>query len=97
MNPNGTKYQPPPSRVLDKRIQSFDKPGEHLWTMMASWHISDARVAAAHMRGADPENPILMDTENLIGFVGPGCFKCEQPYSNRVARGPCRGSVTKTQ
>lgn len=36
------------------------------------------------------ETPML-DTENLLLITGPGCYYCEQPYSERVAMRRCSG------
>jgi hypothetical protein len=53
--------------------------------MSAAWRVDDP---VNLLVGADA---VLMDAENLIMMAGPGCFKCEQPYSRRLARRPCRG------
>jgi hypothetical protein len=37
-----------------------------------------------------PYDPML-DQENLLTIVGPGCFYCEQPWSPRLARRRCPG------
>lgn len=84
------KYVPPDQAVRDRRIKAADKPGEHLWIMTAAWLIPDPRALR-------DDSLKLLDTENMVAFEGPGCFKCEKPFSNRVARQPCRGSVTELQ
>lgn len=73
----------PSAATLDKRLEACDKPGEHLWILMASWHLTD------------PERPgeVFLDIENLLIFTSPGCFKCELPYSRKLARMPCRGKI----
>lgn len=58
--------------------------------MTAAWQVTDPRAAR------DGELH-LMDRENLLMIAGPGCYKCERPFSNRVAKQPCRGSVTELQ
>jgi hypothetical protein len=80
-------YQPIPASAMERRLVSADRPGAHLWVMVAAWIIADPRSAA------DPDVIKLMDRENLVQFQGPGCFKCEQPFSNRLARKPCRGKL----
>jgi hypothetical protein len=60
-----------------------DRPGEHLWTLMAVWAVSD------------PERPqMMLDAENIIEIAGPGCFKCEREYSRKLAKRACTGSVS---
>jgi len=81
------QYVPPGRQQLDRRITALDKPGEHLWTMLAAWHIADPAAAA------DPGRPKFMDQENLLVFNGPGCFKCEKPYSAQMAKRRCLGRV----
>jgi hypothetical protein len=81
------QYLPPDRPILDKRLSALDKPGQHLWIMIGTWHIADP--AAAY----DPARIKLMDRENLLSFQGPGCFKCERPYSAKMAKRPCLGSV----
>ena len=80
----GVRYEAPAAELLDRRLMAADKPGRHMWVLTAAWLT------------ADPESgQINMDAENLLSVQGPGCFKCEQPYSRRLARRPCRGSVTE--
>ena len=83
---DGTKYLPPDLGTLDQRMAAADRPGEHLWVMTAAWRVTDPRAAR--------DGPVLLDIENILAFAGPGCFKCEEPFSNRLARSPCRGNVT---
>lgn len=79
----GIRYDLPSSAVLDRRAQQADKPGEHLWVVLATWHISD------------PERPgaEFLDQENLILVTGVGCFKCEKEYSRQLAKQRCTGSL----
>jgi len=82
----GVRYEAPSAARLDQRLEAADRPGEHLWVLTAAW------IAP------DPERPrIDMDAENLVSVQGPGCFKCERPYSRRLARKPCRGSISDLQ
>jgi hypothetical protein len=78
----GVRYRTPSPDRLDRRLANADHPGRHLWVLTAAWLV------------ADPESrEVQMDAENLITVQGPGCFKCEQPYSRRIAAKPCRGTV----
>lgn len=68
--------------VFAGRLQQLDKPGAHLWVYVAGWAAADPRARQAQL-----------DAENLISLTGPGCWKCEQPFSNRLAKRPCRGRI----
>lgn len=72
----------PDAYRFGQRLEQLDKPGAHLWVYVAAWAAGDPRATDA-----------LLDNENLVSLTGPGCFKCEQPFSNRLARRPCRGKV----
>jgi hypothetical protein len=76
------EHIPPDDEVFDRRLAQLDRPGTHLWVYVAAWAAADPRAAEAHL-----------DSENLVSITGPGCFKCEQPFSNRLARKPCRGRI----
>lgn len=65
-----------------RRLSRLDKPGAHLWVYVAAWSTTNPR-----------ETEAMLDSENLVSLNGPGCFKCEQPFSNRLARQPCRGKL----
>lgn len=66
--------------VFARRLRQLDKPGAHLWVYTAAWATTEPRAREAQL-----------DSENLVSLAGPGCWKCEQPFSNRLARRPCRG------
>jgi hypothetical protein len=83
----GVHYAPIPSTIMDARLRAADKPGEHLWIMTAAWTIADPATAR------DPEVIKMMDRENLVLFAGPGCFKCERPYSGKMAKRRCLGRL----
>lgn len=65
-------------------------PGEHLWTLIVSYRVSDDAVKALR-DGKDPE--MMLDHENLISVDGPGCYKCELPFSRRLSFRRCTGSM----
>lgn len=85
--PRPDQYAPPSAEQLDKRMRAADIRGQHLWVMTAGWLIADP--ASAY----DPGVIKLMDRENLVIMAGPGCYKCEQPYSPRIARRTCHGKI----
>jgi hypothetical protein len=68
---------------LANRLERADKPGQHLWTILGVWMVTNP---------AQREN-VELDAENLLTVEGPGCFKCELPYNVQTARKPCRGSL----
>jgi hypothetical protein len=82
-----TQYLPPEREILDKRLTAADRPGEHLWIMTAAWLLADPASAS------DPSKIKLMDRENLVTLAGPGCWKCEEEYSPRLAKRRCRGKL----
>lgn len=63
-------------------------PGRHLWTMLAVWSVADPTAAQ------DPTATIHLDRENLLTIEGPGCFKCEEPYTPRLAGRRCQGRMS---
>lgn len=54
----------------------------HLWIVTSVYQVDPAQWSAV--------NKPILDQENLIALVGPGCYYCERIY--RVAKNtPCRG------
>lgn len=63
------------------RIPEFDsRSGDHLWNMlvMYKWKPGDTPV---------------LDQENLLSIIGPGCFFCEQMYDEIIAKRRCKGPL----
>lgn len=81
----GIRYSPADPARLAAHLSRLDKPGEHLWVMTAAWAVTDPQSLAG---------PTLLDAENLVGFAGPGCYKCEKEWSREVAAQRCTGSTT---
>ncbi len=67
-------------RRLDELIARAERTGDHIWCAMVAYHITDP----------DAPNQNL-DTENLIGWPGVGCYRCEQPYARRLRHRRCPG------
>jgi len=86
-----SKYLPPSTETLETRLINLDKPGEHLWIMTGAWHIANPESAF------DPAQIKLMDRENLVAFAGPGCYKCEKPYSKQMSKRRCNGTIDTVQ
>jgi hypothetical protein len=83
----GVRYEPIDPRTMAARMARADRPREHIWVMVAAWIIAQPGSAR------DPDVIKLLDRENLVQFQGPGCFKCEQPYSAALAAKPCKGRL----
>lgn len=63
------------------RIPEYDpRSGDHLWIILTMYRWGGPAV----------ELPVL-DTENLLSVQGPGCYYCEQPYSQRIYKRRCPG------
>ena len=58
------------------------QPGEHLWVVVSMYRVTPNRERYD------------LDTENLLNIEGPGCYWCEQPWSEPLATAPCRGAGT---
>lgn len=64
--------------------------GEHLWTILTMHRVSSDMIRRLN-RGEEP-GAELLDHESLLTLEGPGCFKCEQPYSRYLAHRKCTGT-----
>jgi hypothetical protein len=84
----GTRYHADPADdARARKLAAFDSPGKHIWVMAAAWMVTDPQGWAT---GGTPQ---LLDAENLVMLTGPGCLKCELPWSRKLAAQPCRGSL----
>lgn len=74
-------------------VQGMTDPGrgEHLWVYLAMFKMADATLKAS-LEGRVP-GPEILDHENLLSVEGPGCFKCEEPFSPRLAHRKCTGTM----
>jgi hypothetical protein len=86
----GHQYRPVSQEVLQRRMELHDKPGQHLWMMTAAWAVSDPQGAATGAAGEQ-----VMDSENLLSFGGPVCFKCEELWTRKRQAQRCPGSITE--
>lgn len=78
-------YNPPDEGTLLARLTATDRAGEHLWCITAIWRVPDPRTNGCES--------MLLDVENMLGFGGTGCYKCERAYSEQLAAQPCTGSI----
>lgn len=70
------------------RVPEFDpRAGEHLWTISLTYRVDPAKFTP---EGAG-DGPALLDLENLLLTVGPGCFYCERIYTPLLATRRCPG------
>lgn len=76
---DGSRFE----KVYQSSPENDVEPGEHLWTMIMMHKVSDPAVLFAGEWHAD--------LESLVLTSGPGCFICEQTYSETVAAKPCPG------
>jgi hypothetical protein len=83
----GTRYAPADPDRLEAHLDRLDKPGQHIWVMTAAWAVTDPQASAT-------TGPVFLDAENLVGFAGPGCYKCEREWSRKIAAQRCNGSTT---
>lgn len=83
------RVQVPAARVHNQQIQD-PGPGEHLWTSMVLYRIPVVMVNAMKA-GRDP-GPLMLDHENVL-TLEMGCYKCEEPWSRRMAFRRCTGSL----
>lgn len=66
------------------RIPEFDpRSGEHCWIEIVAYRVFPERWSKDQL-------PVL-DQENLVSIQGPGCFYCEEPYTERLAKRRCPG------
>lgn len=66
------------------KLPEFDsRSGDHLWIMITMFKCDPSRL----LRGEQ----LLMDHENLLSTVGPGCFYCEKPYTPGTDKRRCKG------
>ncbi|MEU5772657.1 hypothetical protein ABZ819_05045 [Streptomyces venezuelae] len=65
--------------------------GEHLWIIATMYRVSDDMIRG--LNNGEESGPSLLDHENLLTLEGPGCFKCEQPYSRYLAHRKCTGTM----
>lgn len=56
------------------------RPGEHLWIVMSMFRVTPGVAARFDL-----------DRENLLTIEGPGCYWCEEPWTEAMAARPCRG------
>jgi hypothetical protein len=84
----GAHYHADPrDEARARKVAAADQPGKHMWIMLAAWIVTDPQGWATGTR------PQMLDYENLATLDGPGCYKCEQPWSRKLAAQPCRGSL----
>lgn len=72
--------------AFQRPLPEYDpRSGNHLWMVSTVF-----RVNPEHWTEESTEIPLL-DPENLITAIGPGCLFCERPYSKLLATRRCTG------
>lgn len=65
-------------------IPEFDsRSGNHYWIIINTYHVNPKTMTET--------DPVLLDQENLVNIVGPGCFYCEKEYTPLIAKKRCTG------
>jgi hypothetical protein len=54
--------------------------GQHLWVVTSLYKVTPK-----------PLGEYFLDMENLLTIDGPGCFWCEEMWSEHINNKPCRG------
>lgn len=80
----GVFYRAPDHALLETRLNAADKPGKHLWVFASAWLVQDPKLLG---------DEVIFDQENLLTLQGPGCYKCEKPYSGQMAKRKCLGTL----
>jgi len=71
---------------FDQALAYAEKAEEHLWTVLVAH-----RITADHARRvAAGQEPALLDGESAAA-IGLGCYRCEEPFTPRLADRRCRG------
>lgn len=68
-----------------RELPEFDpRTGDHLWNVVALFRINVEQLG-------DPTATPMLDSENLVSIMGPGCLHCEEVYTPQLAKRRCRG------
>lgn len=70
---------------FDEDLARAEKADEHVWIIAVAHRITAEHARTVHA-GAEPA---ILDAESAI-VTGLGCYRCEEPYSPRLASRRCR-------
>lgn len=70
---------------FDQDLAYAEKAEEHLWIVAVAHRITE-EGARAYLAG----ETVILDAES-VSITGVGCYRCEQPFSPRLAGKRCRG------
>lgn len=75
-----------PRRAREGRgIPEFDPVTcAHSWAMIGTWSIDPLKVMGLGGQG-------ILDQENLLALVGPGCLHCDSEFTPLIASRRCMG------
>jgi hypothetical protein len=68
--------------------------GAHQWVVTAAWQLSADAARRQATGGAHEE--VFLDLENLLTVDGPGCWVCEQIWTEAIADQPCPGDPSRS-
>ena len=70
---------------VEDKFPEFDpRSGNHFWIMTGAWKCDPKAILAN-------KEPALLDHENLLGVLGPGCWFCQKEYNPTEAMRRCTG------
>jgi hypothetical protein len=77
-----TEYVGPHDQM---EIPDFDpRSGDHLFTVVVMYRVDPTLTA-------DPSHMSVLDHENRLAVVGPGCYYCETPWTPGMEKRRCKG------
>lgn len=71
-------------RRADELIAAAERTGSHVWITTVAYRCADPAAPG----------PFMLDRENLLIYPRVGCYRCEQPYTPRLAHRRCTGDPT---
>lgn len=85
----GVTYETDTAQLRDRmeaRYNAHLRTGTHLWIVGVIHEVDPS----AWGKTTQPK----LDSSNIISVNGPGCYICEEPYSERTAHRKCPGEPT---
>jgi hypothetical protein len=70
------------ANTSDDKLPEYDpRSGDHLWIVIGTWKVNPKNLKEGG----------ILDRENILGIMGPGCFFCEKPYTTLLDSRRCKG------
>ena len=84
----GTRYEPATPRAMNNRLLAADRPGAHIWVMVAAWLMADPASAR------DPDVGKLLERGEPDPVPGAGlASSVKRPYTPKLAARKCGGRI----